>query len=689
VVSGAASRPYNVSVRILTAASIAACAASLVWLHPSGDIAAATSAETQPPPARTIFIDANVTDDSGRAVTTLRPQDVRVTVDGERRPVVSLRFVYRGPGAETAASLADAAHETPAAAERTRSVLLLVDENSITRGQEAPVVATAAKVLDELGASDQAAVVSLPRPRGRIVITAQVAERQAGLSGVAGRAVGTAQADASQASAPSVLPPPTIPPDASGGEPVDPTRPATTEPDTTRGGPGGLDQLSQSPPEGGTRGTIRALVSILDAVRGLPGLKTVVLFRQPKPVIASPTSEQDDYLADIAAAVSAAARARTVVHLVVIGAAGNRRGGPDDDLRAVADGTGGTIAFGKDAGDVHALEGLRTALRGGYLVEVEAKDSDSAPRPRALKVEVARPRTVVRVARSWAPRSDAVPPISVPAPPPPAASASAGGAPKGKPSADPQLALLLARVTEYVDAYMRDFGNVVAEEEYNQQLIGGSNRPSVVRNLRSDLVIVRTENGWLHFRDVFEVDGKPVGDREARVQKLLLDDPAGVLRRGREISNESARYNIGTVTRTVNLPTLPLAFLGPTRIEGLTFRRDGEETVTGIRAVKLAFKEVARPTLIRPIGQPGDVPARGTFWVDPETGRILKTNISAEAGLTDMTTTVTYRPVPGIGLWMPAEMEERYFRSGEMIEGHAVYRNFRSFKVTTDVEVKK
>jgi VWFA-related protein len=686
---GALSLTYDVLVRTLTVGLLTVCAASLAWLHSPAGVAGATSAETQAPTAQTIFIDASVTDDAGRAVTTLRPQDVRVTVDGERRPVVSLRFVYRGPGAETAAELADPTRDAPAAAERTRSLLLLVDENSITRGLETQVVATAARVLDELGAADQAAVASLPRPPGRIAITTELADRQEGLARVTGRAVRTALADASLASAPAVAAPPASPPGAGGGEPVDPSQEVPPEPRAMLGGTRGEEELARSQMEAGTRGTMRALVSVIDAVRGLPGMKAVVLFRQAGSGDGSPASGQDDYRADIDAAVTAAARARAVIHLVVVGTASRRRGAPDDDLRDVAQGTGGTITFAKDAADAKAFEVLRAALRGGYLVEVEATGGDASSRPRPVKVEVARPRTTVRAARSWAPRTDPVPPVAVPSPPPEAAPTPAGGTVRPKAPADPRLVLLLARVSEYVDAYVRDFGNIVAEEDYKQQVFPASGRPTIVRQLRSDLVIVRTENGWLHFRDVFEVDGKPVRDREARVQKLLLDDPEGVLRRGKEISNESARYNIGTVTRTINLPTLPLAYLGPTRIGGLTFRRDGEETVGGIRAAKLAFKEVARPTLVRPIGQPGDVPATGTFSVDPDTGRILKTSLSASAGRTDMTTTVTYRPVPAIGLWLPAEMTERYMRSGEIIEGQATYRNFRSFKVTTDVQIKK
>ena len=187
---------------------------------------------------------------------------------------------------------------------------------------------------------------------------------------------------------------------------------------------------------------------------------------------------------------------------------------------------------------------------------------------------------------------------------------------------------------------------------------------------------------------MFEVDGKPLRDRQERVQKLFLENPSGASRLAQEISNESARYNIGTLTRTINVPTLPLALLGPKRIQGVSFERDGQETVGGIKATRVSFEEMARPTLVRPINVVGDAPASGTLWIDPSNGRILKTRISVTAGRSEMTTTVVYKPAPETGLWVPAELEETYKKPGEHVEGRATYKNFRSFKVTTDTQVK-
>ena len=275
--------------------------------------------------------------------------------------------------------------------------------------------------------------------------------------------------------------------------------------------------------------------------------------------------------------------------------------------------------------------------------------------------------------------------------PPAGAAASAPKAGRRPKAADPALSILLARLTEYLAAYVRDFGNVVAEEDYYQRVLRGAPGAPLSRHLRSDVLLVKTENdvGWMHYRDVFEVDGRPVRDREARVQKLFLENPAGARRMAQDISNESARYNIGTITRTINIPTLPLALLGPERIRTVSFERDGEQTVEGIRATRLSFEELGRPTLVRPIGAGGDAPSSGVLWIDPSNGRILKTQIKVDTGRSEMTTTVVYRPAPETGLWVPAQMDEDFKKGGEEVEGRATYRNFRSFKVTTDTSLKK
>jgi hypothetical protein len=687
-------------MRVLSVVSIAACAASLAWFQPHGGHGvAALSAATQSPSPSTIFIDASVVDDEGRAVMTLRAQDLRVTVDGTPRPIVSLRFVYRGPGAEAAASVADPTREAPAAAERSRSLLLLVDESTIPRGQEKLVVGVAGRLLDELGSADQAAVAAVPAPPGQIVLTTNPASRHASLSRVVGRAVPETSADQSQLGLRASGENPDRGAGARGGDPDEQARLTEAEREAAdrarrvQGDGGGAAEFAQQAT--GARVTTRALLSIVEGVRSLPGLKTLIVLRQAEPPGGASTAPPpQERQSDVANLLAAAARARAVIHLVVVGPAAKRRSPAEEDLRAIAAASGGTVTVAKSAGDSKAFDAVRGALWGGYLVEVEGRESDKVGRPHAVKVETARSRATLMAPQLWVPRYDPVPQVIAAAPkaePPLAIGPQSSGRPArlSRPD-DPQLVVLLARLTEYLAVYVRDFGSVVAEEDYHQRMIRGERGQTPIRHLRSDLLLVKTAAGvgWAQYRDVFEVDGKPVRDREERVQKLFLENPNGAWQLAQDISNESARYNIGTLTRTINLPTLPLAFLGTKYIGGLSFWRDGDDSVGGIRAVRLSFEEMSRPTLVRPLNWPGDAPASGTLWIDPASGRILKTRISVTAGRSEMQTTVVYKAVPDIGLWLPAEMEERYFKPDEEIEGRAVYKNFRSFKVTTDMQIK-
>ena len=69
--------------------------------------------------------------------------------------------------------------------------------------------------------------------------------------------------------------------------------------------------------------------------------------------------------------------------------------------------------------------------------------------------------------------------------------------------------------------------------------------------------------GFVQFRDVFEVDGGAVRDRSERLVKLFMNPSAAAKNRAAEIMRESARYNIGSIERNINVPVLALSFMHP------------------------------------------------------------------------------------------------------------------------------
>ena len=268
----------------------------------------------------------------------------------------------------------------------------------------------------------------------------------------------------------------------------------------------------------------------------------------------------------------------------------------------------------------------------------------------------------------------------------------------GQDRADP--GAVLARAGDYVVRYQREFSAAVAEERYQQALVPSANgplgrrvgsRPPVQeRVLRSDLLLVRLGGRaeWLPFRDVYEADGVPVRDREQRLQQLFLDASSTSLEQARRISEESSRYNLGDVTRTINVPTLPLRFLEPENRPRFSFRRRSEEVLAGVSAWRVGFTEKARPTIIRTPGTGRDVPATGSLWIDPMSGRVLKAEVEARSSGVTMELVVTFRPNDALGLWVPAEMRERYEYPAGTITAVATYDNFRRYTVTTREELR-
>ena len=289
----------------------------------------------------------------------------------------------------------------------------------------------------------------------------------------------------------------------------------------------------------------------------------------------------------------------------------------------------------------------------------------------------------------------------------------------------PPLADLVARASQYVAEYERQFSLLVAEEHYQQQTRardanaggggflsrsnpggGGFSGPrsrEQTRTLKSDYLLVQLEGGggWLPFRDVFEVDGRKVRDREDRLTALFLKPSASSFERAARIVQDSTRHNIGSVNRTINIPTLALLFLLPDIRPRFRFTIDGEEVVGARRTVKVAYEEVQRPTLIkttppgRKMDQPGglteDLPVRGTFWIDPADGVILKTQLIAADAFLKSQTVVTFRTEPGLAVLVPNQMEEIYSAANDDLDitGTATYTNYRRFQVNTDENVKK
>jgi hypothetical protein len=244
-----------------------------------------------------------------------------------------------------------------------------------------------------------------------------------------------------------------------------------------------------------------------------------------------------------------------------------------------------------------------------------------------------------------------------------------------------ELQAVLSRVVEYAAAYRRQYSAVVAEEDYQQQT------PTAHVRLRSDFLLVKTtdEEGWVSFRDVYEVNAVAVRDHDDRLKKLFLDPTTEATAQLRMIKEDSARYNIGDVVRNVNVPLFPLIFLDAANLPLFQFRLGGARQSKGLPLREIRYTEQRASTIV------GNVRTSGWFLVDPASGAVVETGTSYVDPLNQSADIVVqYTRDPTLGIWVPARMDEEYTGStGSMlVRGTATYSKFRRFQVTTEMKIK-
>lgn len=257
---------------------------------------------------------------------------------------------------------------------------------------------------------------------------------------------------------------------------------------------------------------------------------------------------------------------------------------------------------------------------------------------------------------------------------------------------------LFGRLDRYLRAYERQLASVVAEEHYEQWTEGraapdaaGDPAAAAYRTLTSDFGFLRLPGRpeWLGLRDTFLVDGRPVRPRDARLERLLADgSPAALDRLRHDIVEQNARYNIGDVIRTINVPMLALDLLGSRHRSGFRVRQRGKTQIDG-RAVQIVeFDERERPTAVRS-PQGNDRPAHGTAWIDPAAGAVLRTELrlgdERRSDALVATFAVRYQHDPDVDLLVPVEMRERYDLADRasgpaVIHAVATYTSFRRFR---------
>ena len=248
---------------------------------------------------------------------------------------------------------------------------------------------------------------------------------------------------------------------------------------------------------------------------------------------------------------------------------------------------------------------------------------------------------------------------------------------------------VLARLDRYLLAYEQTLASVVAEERYSQTMSVvvrvGSPQIRERRVLVSDYALARAPGGqtWTGFRDTFEVDGKPVRGREARLAALLASGTPESSAQARRIADANARYNIGeeVAVRNVNVPTIALDLVHPINRRRFSFSRSRDDTlIEGVATWEFVYTERSRPTIIRDQNS-RDRRARGSIWLDPSTGEVHKTTLQWD-GEPRGFITVNYERDANIGALVPVRMVEQYRRKEMIVEGEATYTKYRRFQTS-------
>jgi hypothetical protein len=354
-----------------------------------------------------------------------------------------------------------------------------------------------------------------------------------------------------------------------------------------------------------------------------------------------------------------------------------------------------------------ALDRTVPELSASYVLGLEPMAADADGRRHPLRIETSRSSATVRAPAWLVVRPDA----DYYLPPPEAARLAPLGAPPTRPAVvdigrgadatdsartesaarDLEMQRLLAKATDYVSGYQREYSMLVAEEQYVQRT------RTEQRTLRSDLLLVRPPglDAWVSFRDVFEVNGRPVRDRQDRLKRLFLDGSPEALKQLAAIKEESSRLNIGLVERNINVPLYALKFLEAANLARCRFAPAGTKDVAGVSATRMTFREIAKPTLVR-LDRAQDIAATGWFLVDPASGAVVGTMLQLvfPNNSASIEFNVRYERDGNLGLWVPVEMTEAYSVRGAtaeknvVLDARAEYSRFRRFQVTSETETK-
>ncbi len=267
---------------------------------------------------------------------------------------------------------------------------------------------------------------------------------------------------------------------------------------------------------------------------------------------------------------------------------------------------------------------------------------------------------------------------------------------------DPDPQVVRARMHDYLVEYEMALSSLIAEERFQQwplrgagatngAVLSGRRDLTRIRSLVSDVAFVPLPGnvGWLGYRDVVEIGGKPVRRKGPSLLDLLKAQTDDSQERAMTLLRESARHNLGA-PRTINLPSLPLELLHIRNQARFVITAHEMDRTNHCRAMRLMLQETVTPTLIQtPKG--GNMPSRVFAWVDPENGRLCRAEVRTRdaqhgARAIDAIVRVEFAREGALDVWVPEKMYEEFLDPPRgRGEGEATYSNYRRFTTSARI----
>lgn len=251
-------------------------------------------------------------------------------------------------------------------------------------------------------------------------------------------------------------------------------------------------------------------------------------------------------------------------------------------------------------------------------------------------------------------------------------------------AADNPVKTLVAATQAYVADLESKVAYGVFDEDCHQSVRGDAGSKDRVTHGELFLTFLKADGDWIAVHDVAMVNGEPVPDRE-ELAPLLQRGSLQSIRA--DVTERNARFNIGSVSRNFNEPTLALLVFEPVRVPDFDFSIEPVSAdAGGVRLATLRFaqKRDMAGTFINGYGH-GRPRVEGHAVVEADTGRVRQTLVTLDVDELSVALTTTYIGDATSDLWLPSVFLERYESrrkgSKEVDTAETHYTNFRRFQV--------